>query len=861
MKSTILAILLLAGVLYAGAQTVTVSGRVTDEQNGKPLTNAHVRVDRYRQITDSQGAFALQLPAREGTCEVEVSYVGYVPQKFVVSTLRDTVIFVSLKPGYRLPDVQVYAPRHDFGVEHVQMSAVELPMTQVRSLPALFGETDVMKALQRLPGVQEAGDGKAGIHVRGGNYDENLITVDGATLYNAEHLDGFVSALNADMVDNVVFYKGAFPARYGSRLSSVVDVGMREGDYQDYHGSLTAGMLAARVQVEGPIRRGSTSFNVGIRASYFDAIVQPLLEKVYDKPESLQPYADMNYYDINAKLVHRFSEQDKLSATFYWGKDVNNSAPTDSRQQYADGWSGGEDGKPMQRTQYDNTRSNYTDNTWGNIVSSLYWTHKKDEALSMNTNLSYSRYRYRLETGADIENRSDLETQDNESAPIASNLQDLYREHSYSIYHSGIDETALTTDFRYAPPASGHDVRWGARLSWQHFTPTVDVYKESYHKYLNENGTYQEDESLTDATRGKERDLCTLALYAEDDWTFSERWRVNAGLRYMPVFTQGKTYHSIEPRLSLRWLFHTGMSLKASYSRMAQAVHLLSSSNLVMPSDLWVPVTVDIPLMRSDQWALGYNWQVAEGLDLSVEGYYKLMHNVIDYREGASYMNDVEDWEEMVAVGRGRSYGAELMLRKTTGKTTGWVAYTWAKSLRQYDQPGQEIASGRKFYANNDCRNHVSIVLMHHFNKHWEVSATWMYRTGRRGILATTALHGGWLDEYDPYGSLFSSDSSQQGDGHDGVPDGPAYFRRYPRLYSYRERNGYRLPATHRLDVAVNYRVAHDTGESHISLSICNLYNRQNVSDIYIGYDDNRTVLKGVCMFPFMPSLSYMFKF
>lgn len=232
MKTIMLCALLLAGTLHAGAQTVTVSGRVTDGQTGKPLTNAHVRVDRHRQITDSQGAFALQLSARESTCEVDISYVGYVPQKFVVSTLRDTVIFVSLKPGYHLPDVQVYAPRHDFGVEHVQMSAMELPMTQVRSLPALFGETDVMKALQRLPGVQEAGDGKAGIHVRGGNYDENLITVDGATLYNAEHLDGFVSALNADMVDNVLFYKGAFPARYGSRLSSMVDVGMREGDYQ-----------------------------------------------------------------------------------------------------------------------------------------------------------------------------------------------------------------------------------------------------------------------------------------------------------------------------------------------------------------------------------------------------------------------------------------------------------------------------------------------------------------------------------------------------------------------------------------------------------------------------------------------------
>ena len=478
MKTIMLCALLLAGTLHAGAQTVTVSGRVTDGQTGKPLTNAHVRVDRHRQITDSQGAFALQLSARESTCEVDISYVGYVPQKFVVSTLRDTVIFVSLKPGYHLPDVQVYAPRHDFGVEHVQMSAMELPMTQVRSLPALFGETDVMKALQRLPGVQEAGDGKAGIHVRGGNYDENLITVDGATLYNAEHLDGFVSALNADMVDNVLFYKGAFPARYGSRLSSMVDVGMREGDYQDYHGSLTAGMLAARVQVEGPIRRGSTSFNVGIRASYFDAIVQPLLEKVYDKPESLQPYADMNYYDINAKLVHRFSEQDKLSATFYWGKDVNNSAPTDSRQRYNAYTDGSND-----ILRYDNRKSSYTDNTWGNIVSSLYWTHRKNETFNMNINLTYSRYRYRLEMGTDMEKRQEHQT-GTSNLSGNSQLADLYRENSYSTYHSDIEDLALALDFRYTRPSSKHDVRWGAKLSGQRFIPTVDVYKKTYAKSM-----------------------------------------------------------------------------------------------------------------------------------------------------------------------------------------------------------------------------------------------------------------------------------------------------------------------------------------------------------------------------------------
>ncbi len=830
------------------AQTVAVSGYVKDAVSGEALQGANVYTPsgQYGKTTDKNGFFELRLPKGK-LMELTFSFVGYAIRKCRLTPASDTLLVVMLLQDNRLPDVQVYAPRRDFGVKNSQMSALELPVAQVKSMPALFGETDVMKALQRLPGVQSAGDGNAGIFVRGGEYDQNLITLDGSTLYNSEHLKGFVSALNADMIENIIFYKGAFPARYGARLSSVVDVGMKEGDMNAYHGAFSVGMLSSRIQMEGPIWKGTTSFNVAGRLSYFDAIVQPLLEKVYDKPEAMRPYSHMNYYDINAKLVHRFSHRDKLSAVFYWGMDVNNSAPTVSRQVYR-----------INGELNDNQKENGMENTWGNMVSSLFWTHSMNEHFSVNTNLSYSRYSYHLQMKSKINNRIEKEVEDDNSNKKML-LWNLYTEDSYARYHSGIEDAALTVDFHCLPDAR-HNLRWGAKASFQRFVPTVDVFKYAYNKFWDDE-KYMESTQMVDTTLGSRQHLQTFALYAEDDYELAERWKVNAGLRYTLYAVKGKSYHSLEPRVSLRWLLTKEMAVKFSYSRMSQGIHLLSSSNLIMPSDIWVPVTKKISPMKADQWAVGYNYAVGKGIDLSVEGYYKQMDNMMDYREGVSYMTSSGDWQQMVAIGKGRSYGIELLLQKKTGSTTGWIGYTWSKSLRQYDRAGQEISAGQEFYAGSDRRNNCNVVVTHRFSSHWEVSAAWTYQTGRRGILSTTALYGGTLDEYDSYGQPSSGDIYMEGDCYGDGREGGAHFRKFSRFYSYRERNDYQLPDVHRLDVSVSYSVKHQTGQSILGLTLYNVYNRQNVSDVYIGYDRNKTVLKGICMFPFMPSLSYTFKF
>lgn len=684
-----------------------------------------------------------------------------------------------------------------------------------------------------MPGVQSSGDGTAGIFVRGGNYDQNLITLDGSTLYNGEHLKGFVSAINAEMVDNVVLYKGAFPARYGSRLSSVIDIGVREGDFESYHGSASIGMLSSKVQAEGPIWKGRTSFNVAARASYFDAIVQPLLKSVYDNENAMEPYAKMNFYDVNAKLVHRFSERDRLSAVFYWGKDVSNSSPTDSETNFGS------------KSSEIRTKKNETKNNWGNLVSSLYWTHTAGDRFLMNVNASFSLYDYRLSQNVSgyYESRK------------MGQLQRKTEEVSETRYDSKVKDASITADFRFRPVAA-HDLRWGVKGSLQQLSPIIHAYSYNY-DYTPTKETRME----TDRTIGKRQNLLTASVYAEDDWTVASWLMANVGLRYSLFSVENKTYGSLEPRASVRFLLTPAMALKLSYARMAQGVHLLSSSNIVMPSDIWVPVTEKIPLMRSNQYASGVNYEIMKGLEVSVKGYYKTMDNVLEYNNGASWLNCTGDWQSLVSLGKGRSYGVELMAQRSVGNTTGWVSYTWAKSLRTFDRPGQELNGGREFLAGNDKRHNFNIVVVQRLGQHWKLSASWTYQSGRRGILANTSMYGGVLQEWDP--SFRPESSTLKEQEYMQNRDDAAHWAEMPGMFTtYRERNNYKLPDVHHLDVGITYSVNHRRfGASEVNLSFYNLYNQQNINSVYIGTNNKKYVLKGICMFPFMPSLTYTLKF
>lgn len=592
-------------------------------------------------------------------------------------------------------------------------------------------------------------------------------------------------------------------------------------------------MLSSKVQAEGPIWKGRTSFNVAARASYFGAIVQPLLKSVYDNKKAMEPYAKMNFYDVNAKLVHRFSESDRLSAVFYWGKDVSNSSPTDSETNF-----GSKSGETR-------TKKNETKNNWGNLVSSLYWTHTAGDRFLMNVNASFSLYDYRLSQNVSgyYESRK------------MGQLQRKTEEVSETRYDSKVKDASITADFRFRPVAA-HDLRWGVKGSLQQLSPIIHAYSYNYDYTLS-----KVTRTETDRAIGERQDLLTASIYAEDDWTVAPWLMANVGLRYSLFSVENKTYGSLEPRASVRFLLTPAMALKLSYARMAQGVHLLSSSNIVMPSDIWVPVTEKIPLMRSNQYAGGVNYEIMKGLEVSVEGYYKTMDNVLEYNNGASWLNCTGDWQSLVSLGKGRSYGVELMAQRSVGNTTGWVSYTWVKSLRTFDRPGQELNGGREFLAGNDKRHNFNIVVVQRLGQHWKLSASWTYQSGRRGILANTSMYGGVLQEWDP--SFRPESSTLKEQEYMQNRDDAAHWAEMPGMFTtYRERNNYKLPDVHHLDVGITYSVNHRRfGASEVNLSFYNLYNQKNINSVYIGTNNKKYVLKGICMFPFMPSLTYTLKF
>ena len=821
--------------MYA-QQRVTISGRIIDAQSKESLHGANIYLQKQKQgaTSDAGGHFKLSLPKRN-KIEMTVSYVGYQSQNLHLQLTNDTTLSIMLIHDNRLAEVNVYAEQQLSGIETSQMSAIEVPIEQVKKLPMLFGEMDVMKALQKLPGVQSANDGQAGIYVRGGGYDQNQITLDGATIYNAEHLKGFVSAINPDLVRSLAFYKGAFPARYGGQLSSIVDVDMKDGDIKQYHGEVGLGMLSSKIHAEGPIWKGRTSFNIGARFSYFDKIVQPMLESVADNENAMAPYANVKYYDITAKLTHRVSGKHKLSALFYLGNDVNDVSPSDDR------WDArGEEGQETRKVSQAGTENN-----WGNLIGKIGWDYRINDALQMNAGLNYSSYRYNLK-------QKNYES-------IEEKFRDRQTWHkindSYIASHSGIDEMMVNIDFRHTANKR-HLLRWGTKVSHRTLNPSADVYEKNYTKQWTGNN-YEEKTTLTDTIMGGYKQRLTMAaIYAEDDFALTRQLKANIGLRYALFSVPEKNYHSLEPRLSLRWLFRDDMALKLSYAHMAQGIHLLSSTNLVMPSDIWISIDKDLPQMKSDQWALGYNYEIMKGFDLSVEGFYKSMDNLLEYREGYSLMTPTTQWTDQVVMGEGESYGIELLLQKTTGKTTGWLSYTWSKSLRLFDHPGQEVFSGKKYYAGNDRRHNLNLVVNHRLNKHWEVSAAWNYQTGRRGTLSTTSFMGSGPMEY------FEDLHADWNEFYNSL----TIIQYLPILSSYKERNGYQLPTIHRLDLGVTYSWKRAKLEHKINLSVYNIYNRQNISNIYWGYEKNvkpinaKPVLKGICLLPILPSISYTLK-
>ncbi|MCF0176103.1 MAG: TonB-dependent receptor [Bacteroidales bacterium] len=837
----LLAALLLSLQLQA-QQKYTVSGYVTDASSGEPIIGAAIIDKESSQgcITENSGFYSLSLP--EGSKTLIISCLGYSDALAEIHLKGNVTLNIRLEEQLdRLSEAVVTAHTGGLGAKGTQMSAIEVPISQIKTIPAIGGEVDVIKALQLLPGVQSGTEGTAGIYVRGGGADENLLMMDGVPLYNVNHLFGFFSVFNADALKNVTLYKGNFPARFGSHLSSVIDVRMNDGNDSEYHGSASIGLISSKINVEGPIVKGHTTFNVSARRTYFDILAQPVIAYI-NKQNAGKDYEEKtgggyDFYDFNAKITHRFNNDDRLSLCVYSGDDNAHVKITDKGLNEQMVWNPSTGTGTPSGIYY-----NYKDETrftwrWGNFLSSLRWNHTVSPKVYMSAALSYTQYKSRLAVGVDSYSAM-REGRDGDDYDISSSNGDVG-------YISLIDDLAGNVEFAWHPEPR-HDVKFGGLYTFHTFKPGIISLKQA----AGEGG--KESETLLDQKVG-DSPTCTheSALFIEDNWAATPWLKANVGARLSMYNVGGRAYFSAEPRVGLRALATDKLSFKASYSEMSQYIHLLCNSNVSLPSDLWVPVTRNIRPMRSRQAAAGVFYDLGK-FDLSAEVYGKTMDNVLEYKDGASYLGTSTGWEEKVSQGRGWAYGLELFVQKKMGRTTGWIGYTLARTMRCFDRPGQMINDGNPFPAKYDRRHDLSMTVTHTFSRKFDLSATFVYASGNCGTIAFEEFYA-----YD-VGGIGEAGGHDFQDGYYGVGYIPG-------------RNNYRMPPYNRMDIGMNFYRHHKRGQGIWNISVYNVYNSLNpfmiTTNVEQKWDEelhqhtSRTYLSKVSIFPVLPSFSYTYKF
>lgn len=763
----------------AAQQKFTWKGYVKDSLSGETLINASIIINNEtRGVTTNQyGYFSLTLPA--GNYQLLFSYVGYLPRIINLDFNKDVAENVLLLPvSAKIEDVVVTTQKRLNNVKSAQMGQIDLNINTVKSLPSFMGETDILKTLQLLPGVRNAGEGNSGFYVRGGGPDQNLILLDEAVVYNSGHLFGFFSVFNSDAVKNLTLIKGGMPAQYGGRLSSVIDIAMKEGNVNKTEVDAGIGLIASRFSVQGPIVKNKASYIISARRTYVDILTKPFVPK-----SSSFHGSGYYFYDLNAKMNYQVGNNDHLFLSGYFGRDkfvFNN-----------------------------NRRSFSTQIPWGNSTATFRWNHSFSKKLFSNVSLIYNDYKFDF-----------FGSQDNFNIRLSSGIKDWNAK-------ADVDYFASTS----------HKIKFGGQYTYHTFYPSVASGNQDsvvFHpdntqiKYANEYG-----------------------VYIQDDWDITRHIKINYGLRYSLFQQLGpyttyttdangnkldsnfyrrgqviKTYGGLEPRLTIRYAFNNNSSIKASVTRNLQYIHLVSNSGSTLPTDIWVPSTYYVKPQDGILYAAGYFRNFSNNMfETSLELYYKIMKNQIEYKEG--YTPSLSDPEQSFVFGKGWSYGSELFINKVKGKLTGWIGYTLSWTWRQFPQ----LNDGEKFPGKYDRRNDVAVVGIYELSKKWKVSSTFVFGTGNATSLPERFYFiGGTLTQ------------------------------EYSRI------NAYRIKPYHRLDLAATYTPKHKKPRKYTDswvFSIYNAYSRQNPYFYYFDQDGDvangslAITAKQVSLFPVIPAVTW----
>ncbi|HAN17697.1 MAG: collagen-binding protein [Bacteroidetes bacterium GWC2_33_15] len=751
---------------------VTISGHINNE-SGEELIGAtvYVKNSKIGTATNAYGFYSITLP--EGNYEIEYSYIGHENEVKNLQLNQNLVINVTLPEASKtIEEVTIVAERKNENIVKTEMSTTKLQAKEIKKIPALMGEVDVIKAIQLLPGISSTGEGFSGFNVRGGSPDQNLILFDEATVYNASHLMGFFSVFNNDAIKDVKLYKGDIPAEYGGRLSSLLDIRMKEGNQKNFEATGGIGTISSRLTLEGPIIEDKWSVLVAGRRTYADLFLLLSSDEMINSNT-------LYFYDLNLKTNYKINDKNRIFVSGYFGRDV-----------FKFGDMFGFD--------------------WGNYTLTTRWNHLFSEKLFSNFSLIYSKYDYKMESG---------------SGSIGFK------------WTSNLEDYKLKADFTYYPNPK-NTIKFGLEAIYHHFNP-------GFAKSMGE--------TTTNSLKMPESSALEYAVYLSNEHKLTNKLTLSYGLRGSVFQNMGEatvynfndsyqaidstvyakwdiynTFYGLEPRLSLNYTLNQKSSIKASYSRTKQYLHLASNSTAGSPLDVWLPSSPNINPQLANQAAIGYFrnfWR--DILETSIEFYYKDMEDQIDFKDFADLMLNPK-LEGEFRTGDAWSYGAEFFIRKQQGKFTGWVSYTLSKAERKIP----EINSGETYSSSYDRPHNIAIVGSYDLSKRWNVSATWVYASGTPVTFPTGRYEQGNMI----------------------VP-----------IYS--ERNGFRLPDYHRMDISITLKSKEKPNKkrrSDLNLSVYNVYNRHNAWMINFRQDENDptiTIAELVYVFPIIPSLTWNFYF
>ncbi len=656
----------------------TISGYVFDKNNGEKLIGASVfcRYNKHGTTTNDYGFFTLTLP--EDSLYLEIRHVGYSIYKEKTINKANSFKIISLEPRVDLKEIEI----RDEGVSKSEQkpNGFYFNLRAIKDIPSFMGEPDILRAMQMVPGVQGAGESAGGLNVRGGGTDQNLILVDGVPIYNIVHVFGLFSIINSGAVNSVEIIKGGFSAKYNGRLSSILDIKLKDGNNQKISGKVNIGLLLSSATIEGPLLKNKSSFLISFRRTYFDAFYQPI--QYFANRKNINEYSGWYYfYDLNAKVNFKIGNRDKISVNYFSGVDRGRIT---EKQTFSD------------TVKYSHVKNL----KWSTMMSSARWDHILTDKVFMVTTIGVTEYSTRFEDGLNWETA----------------IKPTVKLSSLDYTQTSGNRDFFIKSLFEINKVKNHQIKTGADLIYHHYNTGSLNYKAK-DTYTNQ------DTSIGDKQIYSEEKV----VFLEDNWKPTRKLNLNFGLSFNSINVKKTHYHLLQPRFTGNYAFTKNFYINTSFTRMQQNLQILPNNSIGLPIDIWIPVTNYLKPQISDQFTFGTGYYFKNKYKISVEGYYKSMKNLVELKEGAFFVFGGYDWDKSFYTGKGLARGIEVMLEKQTGKVKGWVGYSLSKSDRQF----AAINNGKAFPFKYDRRHQISVLLKFPTTKkHWNFSISWLFSTG-----------------------------------------------------------------------------------------------------------------------------------